>query len=48
MMQTAKKYESLTRLLDDISGIFAVKDTLAIEMMTAYHKLEYLIRTLSA
>lgn len=34
-----KKYESLTKRLGDISGVFAVNDTLAIEMMTAYRNM---------
>jgi GntR family transcriptional regulator, arabinose operon transcriptional repressor len=38
-----QKYESLTKQLGDISGIFAVNDTLAIEMMTAYRNMGYLI-----
>lgn len=38
-----QKYESLTKRLDDISGIFAVNDTLAIEMMTAYRNTGHVI-----
>ena len=38
-----QKYESLIKQLSDISGIFAVNDTLAIEIMTAYRNMGYLI-----
>ena len=38
-----QKYESLSKQLGDVSGIFAVNDSLAIEIMTACRNMGYII-----